>query len=113
MNPCGSSGTPLEASRLQNLEGPYLDLILFMCLRRLADVWCHLDAHWILKGSPNRICGHRSESNEKHGVLDPVLKKHGFAIGLRCQNERPEVVKVMFLHDACCNLRGLGGGYEI
>jgi hypothetical protein len=40
-------------------KSPYLDLILLMFLRRLADFGCHLDAHWILKGSQNRAFWHR------------------------------------------------------
>ena len=76
---------------------------MFIC--RLADLWCH-------EGGP-QIAFLDTEANKmrKNRVLDRVLKKHEFTIDFRCQNERPEVVTVVFLHYACCNLRGLGG-YE-
>ena len=48
----------------------------------------------------------------KNGVLDRVLKLHQFSMGSQYQNEVPEMVKQVFLHYACYNLRGLGG-YEI
>ena len=45
----------------------------------------------------------------KNGFLDRVLRKHEFSIDVRCQNEMSEMVKVVFLHYAYCNLKGLGG----
>ena len=42
-----------------------------------------------------------------------LFEKHEFSTDFRCQNERPEVVKVVFLHNACCNLRGWGGSRNL
>ena len=68
--------------------------------------WPQLD----FEGGPQiEVFGIDSYKMMKNGVQECVLKKHEFSIDFRCQNERPEVVKVVFLHHACCNLRGLGG----